>query len=147
MMKNKDIQTLGYQACFPLYAVSREITNMYRPLLDALDITYPQYLVLMVLWENEPPTVNQIGERLRLDSGTLTPLLKRMENKKMIIRKRKESDERAVEIHLTQSGKALKKAAAEIPAKMIQALGLSEQELNQLKRIANKILHKQDHQK
>ncbi|MBO9633096.1 MAG: MarR family transcriptional regulator [Chitinophagaceae bacterium] len=141
-MKHKDDLILSHQACFPLYALSREITTIYRPLLDALHITYPQYLVLMVLWENEGQTVNQIGERLRLDSGTLTPLLKRMELKKMITRKRKESDERSVEIHLSPSGKALKKEAAKVPAQMVEALGISDEEVNQLKRIANKILDK-----
>jgi DNA-binding MarR family transcriptional regulator len=141
-MKNKDTLTLGHQACFPLYALSREITNIYRPLLDDLDLTYPQYLVLMVLWENEAQAVNEIGEKLRLDSGTLTPLLKRMESKKLITRKRKADDERSVEIALTISGKALKKEASKIPAKMISSLGISEEEMNQLKRITSKILNK-----
>lgn len=140
-MKSKDTLKLNLQACFPLYALSREITNIYRPLLVALDITYPQYLVLMVLWENESQTVTTIGEQLRLDSGTLTPLLKRMEAKKMITRKRSITDERSVEINLTNTGKALKKEAAKIPSQMKQLLGISETEVNQLRKIANKILN------
>lgn len=143
-MKNNKSLLLSNQACFPLYALSREITGIYRPLLDVLDITYPQYLVLMVLWENEAQSVNEIGEKLRLDSGTLTPLLKRMEAKDMIIRKRKKSDERSVEITLSINGKALKKEAAKIPAQALDSLGITEEELTQLKRITNKILSKID---
>lgn len=141
-MKSKHTLSLDCQACFPLYALSREITNVYRPLLGEIDLTYPQYLVLMVLWENEAQAVNQIGEKLRLDSGTLTPLLKRMEAKKLITRKRKTDDERSVEIALTGSGKALQKVASGIPAKMVDRLGISEEEMNQLKKITHKILTK-----
>ena len=113
---------LDNQACFALYALSREIINHYRPLLDGIDLTYPQYLALMVLWECQPQTVNQLGERLRLDSGTLTPLLKRLEQKKLIVRTRRSSDERVVEITLTPSGKELKNKALEIPTKVMQSM-------------------------
>ncbi|MGS0747672.1 MarR family winged helix-turn-helix transcriptional regulator [Halpernia sp. GG3] len=88
-MKNQNPPKLGNQLCFPLYVISKEITGMYRPFLEELDITYSQYLVMMVLWENEGLTVNQIGEKLYLDSGTLTPLLKRLETKNYILRQRK----------------------------------------------------------
>jgi len=133
---------LDNQACFALYALSREIINHYRPLLDEIDLTYPQYLALMVLWECQPQTVNQLGERLRLDSGTLTPLLKRLEQKKLIIRTRRSSDERVVEITLTQSGKELKNAALEIPVKVMQSMNVTMEELSELRIIAQKLLEK-----
>ena len=141
-MEKENVLKLDNQACFPLYALSRGITNAYRPFLEALDITYPQYLVLMVLWERDGLTVNQIGEKLHLDSGTLTPLLKRLEVKGVLVRKRKEEDERVVAITLTSEGLALKKKAIKIPQQVVEALGLTEKELNQLKNITSKILKK-----
>ncbi|MCY1661356.1 MarR family winged helix-turn-helix transcriptional regulator [Chryseobacterium sp. SL1] len=88
-MENPEFLKLENQLCFPLYVIAKEITGLYRPFLDELDITYPQYLVMMVLWEHDGLPVNSIGEKLYLDSGTLTPLLKRLENKGFIERKRK----------------------------------------------------------
>ncbi|WP_066435457.1 MarR family winged helix-turn-helix transcriptional regulator [Chryseobacterium sp. CCH4-E10] len=132
---------LEEQMCFPLYAVSRHITQVYKPLLDELGITYPQYLVLMVLWEHGKQTVNQIGEKLLLDSGTLTPLLKRLQQKDMLIRQRSSVDERIVEISLTKFGDRLKDKAACIPEKMFAELGISMQEAETLKEISYKILH------
>ncbi len=88
----EDILNLKNQICFPVYALAKEIVNHYRPLLDELDITYPQYLVLMVLWDEEEQTVGQLGEKLFLDSGTLTPLLKRMQQKDMVLRSRSSED-------------------------------------------------------
>ena len=137
-----DALKLKSQVCFPLYTLSREIINQYRPFLDELDITYPQYLVMMVLWENEPQTVNQIGEKLHLDSGTLTPLLKRMEAKGFIRRTRKCTDERVVEITVTDAGYQLKTDAAQVPHKVVEAMGLTEEELRELKQIVLKILNK-----
>ncbi|MEN2436194.1 MarR family transcriptional regulator [Weeksellaceae bacterium A-14] len=133
---------ISSQACFPLYVLSREITGIYRPYLDALDLTYPQYLVLMVLWEQQPQTVNAIGEILHLDSGTLTPLLKRLEAKKLISRQRKSCDERVVEITLTETGTELQGEARKIPEKVIQTLDISQDEINQLKAITRKILQR-----
>ncbi len=133
---------ISSQACFPLYVLSREITGIYRPYLDALDLTYPQYLVLMVLWEQQPQTVNAIGEILHLDSGTLTPLLKRLEAKKLISRQRKSCDERVVEITLTETGIELQGEARKIPEKVIQTLDISQDEINQLKAITRKILQR-----
>jgi DNA-binding MarR family transcriptional regulator len=141
-MEKEGILKLDNQACFPLYALSRGITNAYRPFLEALAVTYPQYLVLMVLWEKDGLTVNQIGEKLHLDSGTLTPLLKRLEAKKILTRKRKEEDERVVAITLTNAGIALKKKAVKVPHKVVEALGLTENEVKQLKNITSKILKK-----
>lgn len=138
----KDLLQLKEQVCFPVYALSREITQHYRPLLDELGLTYPQYLVLLVLWESKKQTVNQLGEKLRLDTGTLTPLLKRMEQKSIISRNRSSQDERVVEITLTPTGNALSEKAQSIPMKMIASMGISLDDLEALKRIANKILNK-----
>lgn len=133
---------LKSQVCFPVYTLSREIISRYRPFLDELGITYPQYLVMMVLWEDEPQTVNQIGEKLHLDSGTLTPLLKRLELKGIISRTRRCTDERVVEIAVTDTGKALEAKAALVPQKMVEAIGLTTEELFELKQIVLKILKK-----
>ncbi|WP_437918152.1 MarR family winged helix-turn-helix transcriptional regulator [Sphingobacterium sp. LRF_L2] len=131
---------LENQTCFPLYVLSREIIRVYRPLLEEIDLTYPQYLVLMVLWEQGKQTVNQIGDKLYLDSGTLTPLLKRLESKGLIQRTRSAKDERVVSISLTSEGEALQLAANGIPAKLVEKLDLSIEELRSLKELTCKIL-------
>nr|WP_314496466.1 MarR family transcriptional regulator [uncultured Chryseobacterium sp.] len=141
-MENHNANQLGNQICFPLYVIAKEITGLYRPFLDEIDITYSQYLVMMVLWEKDGLTVNQIGEKLYLDSGTLTPLLKRLEGKGFISRKRKKEDERVVEVFLDQSGRDLQKKASGIPAKMKEKLNLSTEDLLELKETAQKILNK-----
>ena len=130
------------QICFPLYVISKEIISLYRPFLEEIGITYSQYLVLMVLWEQDGLTVNQIGEKLYLDSGTLTPLLKRLETKSYILRQRKSTDERSVEVKLTEIGEDLKKQACAIPFKMKEKLNLTEEDLNELKITVNKLLIK-----
>ena len=140
-MENTDPLHLSQQICFPLYALSREITGLYRPLLEELDMTYPQYLVMMVLWEQDGPGVCDIGKKLFLDSGTLTPLLKRLEAKGVIIRKRNTVDERVVQLFLTDSGKALHHKASSIPAKMLEKIDLKIDELQELKNSLNKILN------
>ncbi|PTN10461.1 MarR family winged helix-turn-helix transcriptional regulator [Mangrovibacterium marinum] len=134
---------LKNQVCFPVYSLSREITNKYRPILDELGLTYPQYLVLMALWENEPQCVNEIGCKLHLDSGTLTPLLKRLEAKGLLARRRKSCDERVVEINLTDVGRKLKTEAAEVPQKVMKAMNVTAEELMELKEVVLKILDKQ----
>ena len=139
----EDFLDLKNQLCFPIYVLAKEIINQYRPLLEDLDVTYPQYLVLMVLWNEEEQTVGQLGEKLFLDSGTLTPLLKRMEHKEMIIRKRSLDDERVVNLSLTPKGKALKEQAKDIPLRLVASMGISESELIDLKNIVTKILNKQ----
>ncbi|WP_291906673.1 MarR family winged helix-turn-helix transcriptional regulator [Chitinophaga sp. CB10] len=131
---------LDNQFCFPIYALSREITQLYRAFLDELDITYPQYLVLLVLWQHERQTVNQLGEKLLLDSGTLTPLLKRLEQKHLVNRTRSRADERVVEISLTPAGAKLKEKARCIPKEMFGLLGISLEEMETLRNIAQKIL-------
>lgn len=112
---------LENQLCFPLYAASRLTTKIYGPYLNELDITYPQYLVLLVLWQHKEQSVNDIGNRLLLESNTLTPLLKRMEQKKLIERKRSGTDERSVIISLTEKSVKLKEKAALIPDKIISS--------------------------
>ena len=133
---------LGNQLCFPLYVIAKEITGLYRPLLEELDITYPQYLVMMALWEHQRLTVNQIGEKLFLDSGTITPLLKRLEAKSYIVRQRKIEDERVVEISLTDEGERLQDKACLIPEKMNDRLDLSETDVQELKQAVSKLLDK-----
>lgn len=135
-----DALRLKNQVCFPVYALSREIINNYRPFLDELDLTYPQYLVLLVLWEEEPQTVNQIGHKLQLDSGTLTPLLKRLQTKGIISRHRKSCDERVVEISLTEAGHSLKKKAELIPQQVMTTMDVTAEELAELKAVVVKIL-------
>ena len=138
----EDLLKLEKQICFPAYVFSRELTNLYRPLLDKLDITYPQYLVLLVLWDEEEKTVNQLGAKLSLDSGTLTPLLKRLEQKGFVNRTRSKQDERVVLISLTLVGKNLRNKAKDIPQNILKCLDVSLDELNQLKDLLNKILKK-----
>lgn len=118
---------LENQICFPLYATSRLITKLYTPLLDDLDITYPQYLVLLVLWKEDHKTVTNISEQLLLETNTLTPLLQRMEAKELIYRKRSEDDERKVVVSLTKQGKALKRKALCIPGKIVAQLSDGKQ--------------------
>lgn len=120
---------LDDQLCFPIYALSRQIISLYRPYLDEVDLTYPQYLVLMLLWEQPVLSVKELGDRLLLDSGTLTPLLKRLEQKKLVSRKRNEADERSMLISLTKEGSALKRQLSGMPAKAMSCLGLKEKEV------------------
>jgi len=138
-MLNHDDLKLNNQLCFPLYVLSKEIINQYRPYLDDLDITYPQYLVLMVLWEQDNLTVSQIGEKVYLDSGTLTPLLKRLEQKGIVARNRCVNDERVVKITLTEEGVKMKDKACLIPKEMLNQLDITEDELIVIKQIINKL--------
>ncbi|PUB34465.1 MarR family transcriptional regulator [Elizabethkingia sp. YR214] len=139
-MKNLQQLKLDNQICFPVYALSKEIINRYRPLLDKLDVTYPQYLVLLVLWEHREQSVSQLGEKLYLDSGTLTPLLKRLEQKKLVIRERSKEDERIVKIKLTSEGENLQKIAASVPKQLFEDMKVPQEELMQLKKTIEKIL-------
>lgn len=115
---------LENQLCFKLYALSRQITTLYRPLLEELDLTYPQYLVMLVLWQENQLSVKALGERLYLDSGTLTPLLKRLQQKELLTRKRDPSDERSVLIELTDAGRKMQQKAKCIPEQLNKTLGL-----------------------
>jgi DNA-binding MarR family transcriptional regulator len=137
-----DLLKLNNQICFPLYALSRQVTAIYRPLLERIGLTYPQYLVMMLLWETENLTVKEIGEKLMLDTGTLTPLLKRMEQKKLLARTRSTKDERIVQITITSEGLKLKTAAAEIPKQMFCSLEMNPDEAEQFKILITNILKK-----
>lgn len=138
------ILLLENQLCFPLYAAAKEVLSRYKPLLDEIDLTYTQYIVMMVLWEDEKLSVSQLGERLHLDSGTLTPLLKRMADKDLIRRQRSKQDERQVIITLTQAGKALKQKALEIPPKISRCVNLEPEEALTLYRLLYKVLAPND---
>jgi len=146
-MENLKALQLENQICFPLYVIAKEITGLYRPFLDEIGITYPQYLVMMVLWENDGLPVSHIGEKLFLDSGTLTPLLKRLETKGIISRKRKKEDERVVEVFLTEAGKQLQQKACEIPGKIQTTIGIETEDLLHLKETVLKILNKIENNK
>lgn len=122
MQVNKDdpeLLRLDKQLCFALYACSREIIKAYKPILDPLDLTYTEYVVLMALWEKDKITVKELGQKIFLDSGTLTPLLKKMADKNLVVRERSENDERSVIISLAPKGKALEKKCRENPEKLI----------------------------
>jgi DNA-binding MarR family transcriptional regulator len=125
---------LDKQLCFALYSASLAMSKVYKPHLDALGLTYPQYLVMLVVWEQDGLTVSDIGARLTLDSGTLTPLLKRLEGAGYLSRLRDVADERRVLIQLTAAGRKLKARAATIPACMLEAAQCSVAELGQLTR-------------
>ena len=137
---NYDALTLENQLCFPLYATAKEIIRVYKPLLDELNLTYTQYIAMMVLWQQKELTVKELGEALYLDSGTLTPLLKKMEAQGLVLRKRNAADERSVIITITEDGEKLRERAAAIPEKMGGCLPLSKEEGKELYRLLYKIL-------
>ncbi|WP_318011000.1 MarR family transcriptional regulator [Clostridium sp. FP1] len=124
---------LDNQLCFALYACSREITKLYKPALDKLGITYTQYISLLVLWEKDNITVKEMGKKLHLDSGTLTPLLKKLECMELVNRTRDTVDERKVFVKLTEKGIELKEMAIEIPTKILCSTGLTLQSAELLK--------------
>jgi DNA-binding MarR family transcriptional regulator len=141
---NYDQLKLENQLCFPVYAASRLITREYQPYLDKLGITYPQYLVLLVLWEAKTITVNEIANKLLLNTNTITPLLKRMEKLNLIVRSRSADDERKVIIKLTAKGENMKNKAAKIPEELSRGLineAMSVQELILLKDNLNSIIN------
>lgn len=132
---------LENQLCFPLYAAARKVTALYTPLLKPLGLTYTQYLVLMVLWEQDKLRIGEIGERLFLDTGTLTPLLKKMEQEGLLTRTRCAEDERAVIIRLSEEGKALEEKAAHIPAAAGSCISLEPEKAVQLYALLHEILN------
>jgi DNA-binding MarR family transcriptional regulator len=131
---------LENQLCFPLYALSRMITKAYQPLLHELDLTYPQYLVFMLLWEHQELTVKELGEKLLLDSGTLTPLLKRLEQKQWISRRRDPRDERSVIIGLLPAGQELQARACQIPEDIFAKLNMPQSDFEALRQQLNTLL-------
>jgi DNA-binding MarR family transcriptional regulator len=128
-----DTLLLDQQLCFALYAASRAVTAAYRPLLESLDLTYPQYLTMLVLWEQDGLTVRELGRRLQLDSGTLTPLLKRLQQAGLVSRERRSSDEREVEIRLTPAGRELRASAESIPAGLAARLCMGFDDMRRLR--------------
>ncbi|TDX86225.1 MarR family winged helix-turn-helix transcriptional regulator [Epilithonimonas xixisoli] len=136
----EDLLKLDKQLCFSVYVLHREIMQCYRPILKNIGLTYPQYIAMMALWEKDDLTVNQVGELLQLDNGTLTPLLKRLESKNLLTRKRSKEDERVVKIHLTENGKKLKEKATCIPIELAKAMNLSLEEMTQLKALSDKVV-------
>lgn len=140
MEQNYDMLKLENQLCFPLYACSKEIVRRYTPYLDPLDLTYTQYIAMMVLWERKSISVKALGELLWLDSGTLTPMLKKLENKGFITRARSVQDERSVIVTITDKGAALKAEAADIPLKLGQCVKLAPDEALQLHTLLYKLL-------
>ena len=131
---------LESQLCFPLYACSRQVVKKYRPYLEELDLTYTQYIAMMVIWAEKSVSVKSLGERLYLDSGTLTPLLKSLEAKGYIRRRRSERDERVLMAELTEAGAALKERARPIPGKMAGCIDLEPREAAELYRLLYKLL-------
>ena len=128
------------QICFPLYACSREIIKSYKPFLDEIDLTYTQYITMMVLWEHKTMNVKAMGEQLDLDSGTLTPVLKKLENKGYITRQRSTADERNLVVTITDAGEALKEKAVTVPSEIAKCSNLELGEAAELYRILYKIL-------
>lgn len=141
MMEKSESLKLDEQICFPLYVLSKEITGLYRPILEELDLTYPQYLVMMVLWEEDGLAVSHIGEKLFLDSGTLTPVLKRLENKGFISRIRNKEDERVVQLFLTENGKNLRQQACGIPEKLLEQIHVQIEDLKNFKDTLNQLIN------
>lgn len=141
-MSERDPLHLDQQLCFALYNASRALTRAYAPLLAPLGVTYPQYLVLLVLWEHDGLPVNEVGQRLALDSGTLTPLLKRLERQGLVERRRGADDERIVRIHLTSEGRALRGKARKIPMELACSAGYdvdSERSVRELVRLREEL--------
>ena len=139
--KNKyDALKLGVQLCFPLYACAKETVRLYKPYLDELRLTYTQYITMLVLWEEEKLTVKDLGKRLYLDSGTLTPLLKKLEAKGLLLRERSKEDERNLIITLTEEGVAMKDRALHIPHEMVKCVDLDMEERVVLYKLLYKLL-------
>jgi DNA-binding MarR family transcriptional regulator len=131
---------LENQVCFPLYACSKEVVRRYKPFLDELDLTYTQYIVMLVLWEHRALSAKDLGEYLYLDSGTLTPVLKTLEKKGYLTRQRSKEDERVLMVEITEKGMALREEAVGVPLKMGQCVNLTNEEAKELYRLLYKML-------
>ena len=140
MAEEFDPLKLENQLCFPLYACSKEIVRRYAPLLEPLDLTYTQYITMMLMWEHRQMTVKDLGDKLWLDSGTMTPVLKKLEAKGYIRRERSTKDERSVTAVLTDEGMALREKALAVPAKVGSCVRLDVQEMVQLHLLLHKIM-------
>ena len=139
-MDKYEVLKLEHQICFPLYACSKEIVKRYTPFLDEIDLTYTQYITMMVLWEHREMNVKELGRYLYLDSGTLTPVLKKLEQKGYVTRKRDTRDERVLNVTVTEAGMLLREKAVEVPAKIGGCVSLELEEAVLLQKILQKIL-------
>ena len=140
MSKEYEALKLENQLCFPLYAASREVIKQYRPYLDKLDLTYTQYIAMMVFWAEKKISVKELGKKLFLDSGTLTPVLKSMESKGLVKRYRSTEDERVLMVEITEKGEELKEQAKDIPQKVAGCVKLDSEEAMQLYTLLYKVL-------
>lgn len=140
MSDKYDCLKLENQVCFPLYACAKEVVRKYKPFLDRLDLTYTQYIAMMVMWDKKEMNVKELGEYLYLDSGTLTPVLKKLEAKGYVLRNRSKADERNLIVTITAEGEALKEKAVEIPGQIGKCIPLEPQEAAQLYGLLYKIL-------
>lgn len=139
---NDDALKLKNQLCFPLYACSREVIKKYKPLLDEVGLTYTQYIAMMVLWEKKSVNVKSLGKDLYLDSGTLTPLLKKMETQGLVTRKRAVEDERNVIVTITEEGEKLKEKVSQIPIKMGDCISLPPEDIKLLHKLLYEVIEK-----
>ena len=139
-MDKYEVLKLENQICFPLYACSKEIVKRYTPFLDEIDLTYTQYITMMVLWEHREMNVKELGRYLYLDSGTLTPVLKKLEQKGYITRKRDTRDERVLNVAVTEVGMQLREKAVEVPAKIGGCVSLDEEDAKKLHEILHKLI-------
>ena len=139
-MSDFDAMKLDNQLCFPLYACSREVIKLYRPYLDPLELTYTQYITMLVIWEHKKISARDLGLKLYLDSGTLTPVLKHLESKGLITRRRSKDDERILLVKLTAKGEAMQEEAAHIPLELAKCVKLEPQEARQLHALLYKLL-------
>lgn len=145
MSKKYDALKLENQLCFPLYACAKEIVKKYKPLLDEIDLTYTQYITMMVLWERKEINVKELGKYLYLDSGTLTPVLKKLEQKGYVTRQRSTKDERVLNVAITPVGEALKEKAITIPTQMGGCVALEKEEAELLYKLLQKLLSSFEH--
>ena len=139
-MKEQNLLLLENQLCFPIYATSRMIIRLYQPFLEKINLTYPQYLVMMVLWEKDAVTVNEIGQRLYLNSNTLTPILKKLGSKGFVNKKRSTQDERKVIVKLTKKGTELEEKAKMVPVSLLENINISNEDLLKMREIMWKFL-------
>ena len=138
--REAEVLLLENHLCFPLYACSRETIKLYKPYLSKLDLTYTQYVAMLVIWERQQLTSRELGRKLHLDSGTLTPLLKKLENKGLLERKRYEDDERNLLITVTEAGMALREKAVHIPSELVKHVNLTPEEASTLYHLLYKLL-------
>lgn len=144
MSSKYDVLKLENQICFPLYVVSKEIVRKYTPFLNEIDLTYTQYIAMMVMWEHKSMSVKELGKKLYLDSGTLTPLLKTLEKKEFISRERSKEDERVLVVSITEKGMKLREKAVKVPGKMAGCIQIDEEEASQLYSLIHKLLSQFD---